>query len=239
MLPGSGTTERRRESLRRKGFHLSQKHVSFCDINTEMETVDDKILKAMGAVRFPKTFTLAELSNCGRPDAVRQAISRMVRAGGVRRIRPGLYDLPKTHPIIGTTAPDLEATVKAIMQRSNAKWQFSGAYAANLLGLSEQVPAKVVIITDGVARNIAMGRMTLSFRRVAPRNLLGVGTTAGLVFQALRYIGSKSPDLERHATRLRRMLDENTKSDLVRLTPKMPVWMQGVVRSITREKKNG
>ena len=97
----------------------------------------------------------------------------------------------------------------------------------------------MVIITDGVARNIALGRMTLSFRRVAPRNLLGVGATAGLVFQALRYIGSKSPDLERHAGRLRRTLDENTKSDLIKLTPKMPVWMQGVVRSITQEKKNG
>jgi len=221
------------------GFHLSQKQISICDKNAEMETVDNKVLKAMGAARSPKTFTLAEFADCGRPDAVRQALSRLVRAGSVRRIRPGLYDLPKKHPIIGTTVPNLEATVKAIMQRSNAKWQFSGAYAADLLGLSEQVPAKVVIITDGVARNISLGQMMLSFRRVAPRNLLGAGTTAGLVFQALRYFGSKSPDLEHHAKRLRRTLDENTKSDLVKLAPKMPVWMQGVVRFVTEERENG
>ena len=64
----------------------------------------------------------------------------------------------------------------------------SGAYAANLLGLSEQVPARMVIHTDGVPRRVSLGKLTLTFRRAAPRNLVGAGRPAGLVIQALRHL---------------------------------------------------
>ena len=111
---------------------------------------------------------------------MRKALSRLVKAGKLRRIRQGLYDLPREHPIIGQTAPDVEGTVRALMHGSHAQWQFSGAYAANTLGLTEQVPSKIVILTDGVPRHVPLGKLTLIFRRTAPRNLLGAGRSAGM-----------------------------------------------------------
>ena len=107
--------------------------------------------------------------------AVAVALHRLVKAGTIRRIRRGLYDLPRPHPIIGQTAPNIMATVRALMDGSHAQWQFTGAYAANALGLSDQVPAKIVIQTDGVPRRVSLGKLTLLFRRVAPRNLFGAG----------------------------------------------------------------
>ncbi len=104
-----------------------------------------------------------------------QALSRLVKAGKIRRIHRGLYDLPRQHPIIGQTAPDIIATVRALMEGSHAQWQFTGAYAANALGLSDQVPAKIVILTDGLPRRVSLEKLTLVFRRAAPRNLLGAG----------------------------------------------------------------
>jgi hypothetical protein len=124
--------------------------------------------------------------------------------------------------------------VRALMHGSHAQWQFSGAYAANALGLTEQVPSKIVILTDGVPRRAQLGKLTLIFRRVAPRNLLGVGRPAGMVIQALRYLKTSAASPETIA-RLRSALDRSTKTDLAELTPSLPAWMQPVAQQITKE----
>jgi hypothetical protein len=168
----------------------------------------------------------------GNPAATRQALSRLVKSGKIRRIRRGLYDLPRPHPVIGQTAPDIMATVRALMDGSHAQWQFTGAYAANALGLSDQVPAKIVIQTDGGPRRVSLGKLTLLFRRAAPRNLFGAGRPAGLVIQAIRHLRN-DPDIPRHLARLKKKLDAKTKADLKSLLPKTPVWMRPLLQQIT------
>jgi hypothetical protein len=134
---------------------------------------------------------------------------------------------------MGQTGPDTMATVRALMEGSHAQWQFTGAYAANALGLSEQVPAKIIILTDGLARKVPLGKLTLVFRRAAPRNLLGAGRRAGLVIQALRYLKG-SAEMDTHVARLRRDLDVGTKKDLTALTPGLPAWMKPLAQQITQ-----
>jgi len=187
----------------------------------------------MRSSRGNTVFTASRFVAIAGPAAIRQALSRLTKAGKIRRVRQGLYDLPRRHPIIGQTAPDVTDTVRTLMKGSQARWEFSGAYAANLLGLSDQVPAKIVILTDGVPRSIKLGNLTLAFRRAAPRNLLGAGGQPGLVFQALRYLKGSGlgPD---QVARLRKQLGAKTKSELKRLTPHMPVWLRPIVQQITQ-----
>jgi len=80
-------------------------------------------------------FSPNQFLDLGHRSAVGVALHRLVKAGKIRRIRRGLYDLPRSNPIIGQTAPDIMATVRALMDGSHAQWQFTGAYAANALGL--------------------------------------------------------------------------------------------------------
>ena len=182
----------------------------------------------MGDVFSPNQFL-----DLGGRSAVGVALHRLVKAGKIRRIRRGLYDLPGTNPIVGQTAPDVTATVRALMDGSHAQWQFTGAYAANALGLSDQVPAKVVILTDGVPRKVALGKLTLVFRRAAPRNMLAAGRRAGLVVQALRYLKG-SPVMSNHVAKLRKDLDADTKKDLQSITLKLPLWMRPFAQQITQ-----
>jgi hypothetical protein len=126
------------------------------------------------------------------------------------------------------------ATVRALMNGSHAQWQFSGAYAANALGLSDQVPAKIVILTDGVPRRVSLGKLVLDFRRAAPRNLMGAGRRAGLVIQALRYLHG-SPEMLQHVARLKGVLDTKTKKDLASLAPKLTAWMRPLAEEIARD----
>lgn len=138
-----------------------------------LQSIDDKILRSLRAKRSASTISAKHYARYGNALAVGQALSRLAKAGKIRRIRQGLYDLPRPHPVIGQTAPDPMATVRALMEGSSAQWQVSGAYAANLLGLSEQVPGRIVVLTNGSSRQVKLGKLTLVFRRAAPRYLLG------------------------------------------------------------------
>jgi predicted transcriptional regulator of viral defense system len=197
------------------------------------QSIDKAILRSIRARPDASVFSPEHFADFGSNDAIRKALSRLVKAGKIRRIRRGLYHLPRPHPIVGQTGPDIMATVRALVEGSHAQWQFTGAYAANALGLSDQVPAKVIILTDGVPRRVALGKLMLVFRHASPRNLLGAGRGSGLVIQALRYLKG-SPDMPKHIANLKRNLDTNTKKDLARLVPKLPRWMRPLATEITQ-----
>ena len=193
---------------------------------------DHSILDAVKANKIGSAFSARDFFKLGSHAAVRKALERLTKNGELRRIRRGFYDRPRPHPILGQTATDPMELVRSVMKNTGAQWQVSGAYAANQLHLTEQVPAKIVILTNGVPRKISLGKLTLDFRRAAPRNLIGAGTTAGLVFQALRYLGKNhvTPEI---ISRLRRDLDPTTKKDLAKFTPQMAVWLHPIVQQIT------
>lgn len=195
------------------------------------QPIDAKILRSIRARRSARAFSAKDFAGLGQPDAVRQALSRLVLQGALRRIRRGVYDLPRDHPILGKTAPDPAAIVDSLLRDTGAQWQFAGAYAANQLGLSDQVPAKIVIYTDASPRKVHLGKLTLTFRKVVPRSLLGAGRPAGLVIQALRHLQRHLTP--RHVAQLRRQLDADTKAELASLAPQLPAWMRPYLDDIT------
>lgn len=117
------------------------------------------------------------------------------------------------------------------MKGTGSQWQFSGAYAANRLGLSEQVPAKILVLTDGTPRRVSLGKLNLIFRHVAPRSLIGAGRPAGLVIQALKHL-RKTGLSPADVSRLQQRLDATTKADLATLAPSMSAWMRPLVAQI-------
>jgi len=97
-----------------------------------------------------KVCATSDFLHLGARTAIDQALSRLVRRGDVRRVGRGLYDLPRVNPrfnVVVPPAPDQVAAAAA--RRSGAQLLPSGAAAANMLGLSTQVPAKVVYLTSG------------------------------------------------------------------------------------------
>ncbi len=197
---------------------------------TGSQSIESKILRSIRAQSSARAVSAKDFARLGAPATISQSLGRLTRAGHLRRVRRGYYDRPRQHPLLGQTAPDPLAMITSMMANTSAQWQPSGAYAANLLGLSEQVPAKIVILTDGAPRKVNLGKLVLDFRRTAPRNLLGAGRPSGLAIQALRHFRK---DLNpRRIAQLRRHLDDSAKHDLKRLAPQLPAWMQEPVRQL-------
>jgi hypothetical protein len=149
----------------------------------------------------------------------------------LRRVARGLYDYPRRHPKLGVLWPSVEAVAAALSNGHHIRLQPSGAYAANLLGLSEQVPARVVFLTDSPTRNVTFGPMTIRLVRTTPRNLAAAGRFSGLLIQALRYIGKKNVTSERVA-HLRSVLPAEEKRRLAKDISLAPAWMHPILRDL-------
>ena len=179
----------------------------------------------------PWVFTPKDFLDLGTPHAVGMSLLRLVRDGHIRRLARGLYDWPKTHPVLGPLSPPVEAIAEALTGRDGTRLQASGAYAANLLHLSDQVPAKVVYHTDGASRSVRVGRQTITLKHAAPSRLRAHDRTSGLVIQALRYLGQPHITEDR-VNRLHKLLSLKDRRQLLKDLTLAPVWMHPHLRTI-------
>jgi len=190
------------------------------------------ILKRIRAKHRGSVFSPRQFAHLGTRAAVDQALSRLQRTGQIRRLTRGVYEFPKIHPRIGVLSPSPEAVAKAMAERTGSRIAVSGAKAANLLGLSTQVPMQNVFWTEGPSRTIRIGNQTVSLKHVAPSKMMGAGTEAGIVIQAVRSLGEKGVhEIPVHT--LAKRLPRSVKRAVKRLTPTAPAWLQPVLNQIT------
>jgi hypothetical protein len=174
-------------------------------------------------------FTQADFADLGSRPAVATALGRHKRAGAIRQLGRGLYDVPRQSKRLGTLWPPVEAVAEAIRARDAARLQPSGAYAAHLLGITEQVPTRVTYLTDGPARSVRLGQMTITLRHTTPRYMATAGRPLGHVIQALRWIGQDKVD----AAVMRRVRAALAKEDHPRLLGDLrhaPRWIADLLR---------
>jgi hypothetical protein len=195
------------------------------------KSIDSKILDRIKESGRGSVFVPADFLDLGSRQAVDIVLHRLTKAETIRRLTRGLYDYPRKHPELGPLAPSIEAITKALAGKNKIRLQPTGAYAANLLHLSEQVPAKVDFLTDGNSRTYHIINRTIRLRRTSPRNMFTAGRTSGLVIQALRYLGKSQATSDRIVT-LRKVLSLTDRKKLVEDISLAPAWMRPILRDV-------
>lgn len=196
--------------------------------------IDRSILARIKRRGVDWVFSPADFIDLGTRHAVDKALSRMAADGSIRRVARGLYDVPKQHPIVGTTAPSIDEVAKAVAGKGGIRVQPTGAYAANLLGLSDQVPAKVVFLTDGRSKRIRLGKLDIVFRQTSPRIMATAGTVSGLVVQALRYLGKAHVNGDT-VKKLGRKLSADDRKRLLKDLASAPAWIADIMRQLAAQ----
>ncbi len=140
----------------------------------------------------PKTILFTEdFREFGSPAAVKTALHRLVQNKVLHRLGRGIYAKAEYSKFIDKEIlPSFEEVAVAIAQRDNARIIPTGSYALYALGLSTQIPMKIVYLTDGTPRKIEIGKAVILFKRTSPRNLSYRGELSTLVVQALKEIGN-------------------------------------------------
>jgi hypothetical protein len=197
--------------------------------------VQEKILKRIEDGGRGAVYTSKDFLDLGDRAAVDQVLSRLAREGVLRRLRRGLYDYPRVNVTLGIElSPDGDAVALALARATGSRIQMSGALAANVLGLTTQVPAQRVYLTDGGPRTVRLGSQTLVFKRVAAKELIGCGKVSGMVFQALRHLGRDAVN-NRIIEKLRGTLSEEDRRQLAQDAAYGTDWIREAVQAVTRE----
>ena len=192
------------------------------------------ILAAIHGRGGGSVFVPADFLDLGSREAVDVVLHRLVRKGTIRRLARGVYDLPKQHPALGALRPSADAVARALAGRDRTRLQPAGAYAANALGLSEQVPARVVFLTDGPSRTVKVGPITIQLRRTTARNMAAAGRLSGLLIQALRELGKEHVTPERLA-HLKHTLPAQKRQELITDIRLAPAWMHPIFRELAED----
>lgn len=202
-------------------------------MNKQMQSADSKVLSRIYGHDRGWVFTPSHFQDLGSRTAIGLALMRHTKTGTIRRLAIGLYDYPRQHPKLGLLNPTADAIAKALAGRDATRLQPAGGYAANLLGLSDQVPMKVVFLTDGATRNVRVGQQNVVLKRTTPKNMATAGRVSGLVMQALRHLGRRNVD-DNIITRLRQRLSTADKQQLLKDRIYAPSWIADMVNRIAR-----
>lgn len=176
-------------------------------------------------------FTPKHFIDLDSDTGVRSALSRLQKDKFIRRLAQGIYEYPREHQVLGILPPKVEEVAKAISEKNGIQIQPSGAYAANLIGLSEQVPGRVVFLTNGPSKKIKIGKQEILFRTTTEKNMYPAGTKVGLVIQAFRNLGKKNIDKVARI-RTRKFLSGTSQNELIKNLKYAPQWIRTLIFSI-------
>ncbi len=160
----------------------------------ERPQVENRIAESLKVLPKGSVLFVDDFLDYGSPESVKKALLRLKEKEILVRLAHGIYLYPKVDNELGVLFPSTEEIAKAIARRDKARIIATGTQALNKMGLSTQVPMKVVYLTDGAARSIKVGKRIITFKKTSPKNLMVKGKISSLAIQALKTIGQKKVD---------------------------------------------
>ena len=215
-------------------------------MSTPASSIPAAIRDRTSAPAQPRVWTPEDFADLGPRTAVDQALHRLVASRSLRRIARGFYDIPQDNRLTGKpTYPNPRDVIDALAQKGKVRVVVDGLTAANDLGLTDAVPARIGVLTDGRLRPITLGNLTLDFQAAAPSRLYWAGRPAMRFVQALHWLRDMLPSddgsLRKRLISILRDPDhgQSIQDDLRSGLSALPEWMRVIVRDLLQQANAG
>ena len=203
-------------------------------MNSDSPDLKAAMLDRIRADAPRKVWTPSDFVDLASRDAIDKALQRLTKAETLRRIDRGLYDQPGFNKLTQKpNPPDPRSVIDAVGRRDQTRMLVDGMTAANDLGLTDAVPAKIVVHTDARRRAIKLGNVTITFRPTAASKLFWAGRPAMRVVQALHWLRDllvREGESDQIKRKLSRLFEDPTagplKADLAAGLSALPTWMR-------------
>lgn len=188
-----------------------------------------------------QVWTPGDFADLGPRAAIDKSLQRLAAAGDLRRVDRGLYDRPRRNKLTGgLTAPDYRAVIRAVTRRDGARTVIDGMTAANELGLTTAVPARIEVLVDARLKPIKLGAQEIHFKYAAPSRLYWADRPAMRVVQALHWMQdllNEDKEQRRVQAALKRILNDPRQGRAIRDDLRagfsaLPIWMQEFLRGL-------
>ncbi|MGB7371023.1 DUF6088 family protein [Erythrobacter sp.] len=203
-------------------------------------------LQILGRIaRGPKNavWTPQDFLDLASRDAIDKALQRLVTTGDLRRIDRGLYDRPGINSLTREkSAPDPRAIIEAVARRDQIRVLVDGMTAANDLGFTNAVPAKIIVHSESRPKLIKLGNLSITFKQTAASKLYWAGRPAMRIVQALHWLRDtmSGDEVEQWRDRLANLLADpvhgtKLRNDLADGFGTLPSWMQEMLRPLLND----
>jgi hypothetical protein len=184
-------------------------------------------------------FSEVDFGDLGTRSAIDQALNRREKEGLIRRVIRGVYDYPRHSDFLkAKVSPDIDQIAHALARKFAWRIQPDGATAQNLLGLSAQVPARAVYLSDGPNRTYAIGKTSLAFEHTVLKEAGFKLRESSRVVQALRAFGEEriTPKVIAH---IRKQFDLALRRRILLDTKTATGWIYAAIQEIAKDKPHG
>jgi len=203
-----------------------------------MQSIDNQVISRIYGHQRGWAFSKNDFVDLGGDAAIRKALSRLEAKGTIRRVIRGMYDYPRISTLLNETmGPDLGELAEALARKSGWRIQPSENTALNLLGLSTQLPAQSVYLSDGPSKTYAVGKRQLIFKKRRLKESSFKHRESELVVQALKALGQQRID-EKLRQKLSKQWTPELWRKMVRDTKTAPAWVHGNIRSVAESLKS-
>jgi hypothetical protein len=198
------------------------------------QTIETKALYRIRGNGSGWAFSPRDFLDIGGRSTVDSVLHRLNRSGEVRRVIRGIYDYPRFSKLLDQQlSPDIDQVARAIARKFRWRIQPSGAIATNLIGLSTQVPARAVYLSDGPDRSYKIGKTILAFEHRALKETGFMLRESGLIVQALKSLGPDGVTAE-VVLKIRAWLPELLHAKVLADTRSATGWVYKVIQQITQ-----
>ena len=187
-----------------------------------MASLPKRIMEHAEALPEAAPICPGALLHFGNRAAVDQALSRLARRGKLLRVCRGVYMRP-IHTRFGVHAPSVPKVIASLSALWGETIVGSGGAAANVLGLTLQVPIRSVYLTSGPSRTLRLFAQVIELRHAPRWQLVAPGRPAGLAVRALSWLGRH--ELEDGLEVIRCRLSEDDMAELAAARAVLPSWL--------------
>lgn len=203
------------------------------------QTSENKIINRIRGTGSGWAFSPRDFLDLGERATIDSALHRLAQKGHVRRVIRGIYDYPRFSELLKQQlSPDIDQVARAFARKFRWRIQPNGATALNLLGLSTQVPARAVYLSDGPNRKYKIGNTSLLFEHTALKEAGFKLRESGLIVQALRSLEQQrvTPEV---ILKIRTWLPTSLRPKVLADTKTATGWVYAVIQQIAQEEKHG
>ena len=192
----------------------------------------EQILSRIESMPKGEVFIISDFSDLADEATVRKALSRLEEDGKIRRIMRGVYENPKFNDFLGEyVKPHPDKIAKALAR--NYGWTIvpCGDTALNMLGLSTQVPAVWLYVSDGNYREYTCGNFVIQFKRTTNKEISKISFKTALVIQAIKALG-KDKITEDVIEKIRSLTTDKEKEQMFAEAKYATAWIYDVIKEI-------
>lgn len=198
--------------------------------SAERGNIKHAVMRSIDESKPHSIFFISDYTNLGSAETIRKILHEATLSGLLEKAGHGIYIKPKVSRFGNVPVP-LEKIAREIADRDKCEILPTGSTAANLIGLSTQVPMNLSYITTGSTRTIKIGERKISFRHASPKNFAAKGRVMPLLIQGIREIGEENIS-ETEFEAIRRFINKQQDAYLQEDLPLAPVWIQKIIKKL-------